>query len=361
MRREADPDMTTRPLSVREQAILDKELDAAERLQWYVRPRSLSGLRDVRNVALVSGASIIFAGVFWLMLLGGQEIDPFAWFAAAFVGLIAAGVILGLNSSLFNDCHSVYMVTDKRALVLRPRFPFRGFRVQTYPLASNMIVEVVERSDGSGDIVLAYENTAPDVTGKRPPLGFLRVNDVNAVADALAASSEPFSPRTDAEHARYMNWADPQCFVRKPDKSLALMTSAMVLMGCAAFYRSTFLLEKPLHYLLHAERTAGRVVAAQIKDKDAFQPIYEFRTAQGSVFRQKVENTEYFNEPQLGLETTILYFADAPEQAMALCPRTMFGTGAFLSLWGLIFMTGGCLGVLAYRQQVTAWSRLHEK
>ena len=69
MRREADPDMTTRPLSVREQAILDKELDAAERLQWYVRSRSLPGHRDVRNVALVSGANMIFAGVFWLMLL----------------------------------------------------------------------------------------------------------------------------------------------------------------------------------------------------------------------------------------------------------------------------------------------------
>ncbi|MBR1982314.1 MAG: DUF3592 domain-containing protein [Akkermansia sp.] len=353
--------MTTRPLSFHEQTVLDKELDATERLQWYVRPRSLPGRREVRNAVLVSGANIIFAGVFWLLLLGGQEIDPLAWFISCFVGLIAAGVILGLSSSMFNACHSVYVVTNMRAMVLRPRSPFCGFRVQTYPLASNMIVEVVERSDGSGDIVLAYENSAPDVTGKRPPLGFLRINHVNAVADALAASAEPFSPRTDAEHARYMNWADPQCFVRKPDKSLALMTSATVLMGCAAVYGSTFLLEKPLHYLLHAERTVGRVVAAQIKDKDAFQPIYEFRTAQGSVIRQKVENTEYFCEPQLGLETTILYFADAPEQAMALCPRTMFGTGAFLACWGLMFMTGGCLGLLAYRQQVAAWSRLHEK
>jgi len=360
MLREADPDMTTRPLSVREQAILDKALDAAERLQWYVRPRSLSGRCDVRNVALVSGVSIIFAGVFWLMLLGGQEIDPFAWFAAGFVGLIAAGVILGLNSSLFNDCHSVYMVTDKRALVLRPRFPFRGFRVQAWPLASNMMVEVVERSDGSGDIVLAYENTAPDVVGKRPPLGFLHINNVNAVAEALAAVAAPFSPRTDAEHVRYMNWADPQQYVRKPDKSLMLVAAVMVLMGCAAFYGSTYLLEKPLYYLLHAERTAGRVVAAQKKEKDAFQPIYEFRTTQGSVFRRKVENTEYFNEPQLGLETTILYFADAPEQAMALCPRTMFGTGAFLSFWGLMFMTGGCLGLRAYRQQMRAWNSLRK-
>lgn len=359
MLREADASdhMTTQPLSLHEQAVLGNELDATERLQWYVRPRSSSSWRDVRNAVLVSGANVIFAGVFWLLLLGGQEIDPLAWFIAGFVGFIAAGVILGLSSSMFNAGHSVYVVTNLRAMVLRPRFPFRGFRVQTYPLASNMMVEVVERNDGSGDIVFAYENTDPDVTGKRPPLGFLRINNVNAVADALAASAASFSPRTDAEHARYLNWADSQRFVRKPDKSLMLMASAMVLMGCAAFYRSTFLLEKPFYYLLHAERTVGRVVEVQKKEKDAFLPIYEFRTSQGSVFRQKVENTEYFNEPLLGLETTILYFADAPEQAMALCPRTMFGTGAFLSFWGLVFMSGGCLGLCAYRQQMRARSK----
>lgn len=38
----------------------------------------------------------------------------------------------------------------------------------------------------------------------------------------------------------------------------------------------------------------------------------------------------------------------------------MFGTGAFLSIWGLLFMAGARLGLLTYRQQMKAWSSLHK-
>ena len=349
-----------RPLSRAEQSSLESHLEAGERLLWYVRPKLLPGKQTLLSLILIPLANWALAGVFCLLILGGPDVDPVAWCLCPFVVTIAAIVTLGLFWRCLNQITAFYAVTNQRALVIKPPLPFFGRRVSQYPLASNMVVEIVENRDGSGDVVLAYENVSPDALGRRPTLGFLRVPAVQSVASALESVSASFPPRNDAEHSRYLSWADPRNCLSKPDTFLRNIGVVMMLLGAGVFYGSTFLLEKPVDYFLHAERTVGVEVAAEKHADGNYIPLYEYKLADGRVYRQRVDCGGYPEAHIPGRQVIILYFPDAPEEAMALWPQQMFGLGAFLGLWGLLFIGGGAGVFSAYKQNLRKYRSITE-
>lgn len=152
--------------------------------------------------------------LFLVLLLGGQEQDGLMTAVAVFVSLwLALGLVIPFLI-LLNRRLDVYAVTKRHAVVLKSRLPLPGGEAALYPLASNMVVEVVERANGCGDIVLAYESTSPDALGKRPPKGFLRVPHLESVLEALQQAAAAFPPRTDAVHSRYISWSDPRNSLR---------------------------------------------------------------------------------------------------------------------------------------------------
>lgn len=85
---------------------------------------------------------------------------------------------------------TLYLLTNRRVLVLEPRLLF-GERTIAYPLQPNPVKAVRRNSDGSGDVVFAYEmrwqwhtknlHRAPE------PVGFISVPQVESVAQMIAA------------------------------------------------------------------------------------------------------------------------------------------------------------------------------
>lgn len=342
------------PLSPAEQRFLQQHLQSGEQLLWYVRPRGSFSGAEWRNVLLVMSGFCAGGLLFLVLLLGGQEQDGLMTAVAVFVLVwLALGLLIPLLI-LLNRRRGVYAVTNRHAVVLKSRLPLPGCGAELYPLASNMVVEVVERADGSGDIVLAYESTSPDALGKRPAKGFLRVPHLEPVLAALQQSAAMFPPRTDAEHSRYVSWSDPRNSLRPAEKGVKVLSVVMLLLGGAALYGGLTLGQEPLRYLLQAERAVGTVVRAEREVREVreesgsshrsyYHAVYDY-TVNGQRYCQRVEGSELFTErPPQGMLATLLYFADAPQEVRVLNLRQLIGLPLFFCVWGAFFLIGGAL------------------
>lgn len=348
---------SVRPLSLSDREALTRLLHPGETVQWYVRPLWLPGVRELRRLIVITVAFAAFGLLFLLVALGQQENDLFSWLTAGFVVLWLLTGLLVPVLIIINRRRTFYAVTNERALVVKARCPLPGRKAEIYPLASNMVVQVVRGRKGRGDIVLAFENTAPDSAGGRPRLGLLRLPELEPVLASLQAAAAPFPPRTDVAHCRSLAWADPRSSVRAPEKCWRVISGVMPLAGAVALYAAFALAEKPLDYFLHAERTVGRVVRAE-RDGEYFRPVYEYSVQDGRRICQPVKHSEIFRSNPVGQETVLMYFPEAPEAAYALCPVNLFVAPLFLGLWGIMFLSGGCLLWESNRRQLKIWREL---
>lgn len=343
-----------RPLTPAERQLLQQSLSSGEQILWYVRPLVRFSVAEWRSVLLVMSGFCAGGLLFLVLLLGGQEQDGLMAAVAVFVLIwLALGLVIPLLI-LLNRRRDVYAVTNRHAVVLKSRLPLPGCEVALYPLASNMVVEVVERTNGSGDIVLAYESSSPDALGKRPPKGFLRVPRLEPVLAALQQAAAAYSPRTDAEHSRYVSWSDPRNSLRPAEKGVKVLSVVMLLLGSAALYGGLTLGQEPLRYLLQAERTVGKVVRTEREEREDreeagsshrsyYHAVYDY-TVNGQRYCQRVEGSELFTErPPLGMQATLLYFADTPQEVRVLNLRQLIGMPLFFCVWGAFFLIGGAL------------------
>lgn len=343
-----------RPLSLAERQLLQQSLSSGEQILWYVRPLGCFSVAEWRSMLLVMSGFCAGGLLFLVLLLGGQEQDGLMVAGAVFVLVwLALGLVIPFLI-LLNRRRDVYAVTNRHAVVLKSRLPLPRGEAVLYSLAANMVVEVVERANGSGDIVLAYESTSPDALGKRPPKGFLRVPHLDAVLEALQQAAAAFPPRTDAEHSRYVSWSDPRNSLRPAEKGVKVLSVVMLLLGGAALYGGLTLGQEPLRYLLQAERAVGTVVRTEREDREDredagssyrtyYHAVYDY-TLNGQRYCQRVEGSEQFTErPPLGMQATLLYFADAPLEVRVLNLRQLIGLPLFLCVWGAFFLIGGAL------------------
>lgn len=350
--------MSVRPLSRGDREALCRVLHPDETVQWYVRPQWLPDFKELQGLVFIPVAFSAFASLFLLITLGRQEKDFLCWLLTVFVVLwLLAGLLIPVLK-LLNRRRTFYAVTNERVLVVKARCPLPGRKTESYPLAANMVVQVVRGRKDRGDIVLAFENTTPDSAGRRPRFGLLYLPQVDSVLTALQAAAASFPPRTDVEHSRNLAWANPGSSVSPPEKCWRVVAVVMSVAGALALYASFALGEKPLDYFLKAERTVGRVVRAELHGEN-FRPVYEYTAGDGRRFCQTVKHSEIFRSNPVGLETSLLYFPEAPEEAYALCPANLFGAPLFLGFWGILFLSGGCLLWESNRRQMQVWSEMN--
>lgn len=96
--------------------------------------------------------------------------------------LVGVGLLISPWWERELDRRTVYVLTDKRALVLRPSTIRRRSVVRSYPLAHDLIKEVREYGRGCGDIVMQQFWTHG---GQCIPLGFLFVENVRELEYAI--------------------------------------------------------------------------------------------------------------------------------------------------------------------------------
>lgn len=80
---------------------------------------------------------------------------------------------------------SVYVLTNRRALVLAPSLFLLHPTQKEYPLEGGLIREVREAADGSGDVVLGYEERHSKNGVRYTPVGFMHVPQVRRVEEVM--------------------------------------------------------------------------------------------------------------------------------------------------------------------------------
>ncbi len=133
--------------------------------------------------------------------------------------LVSAAFVMSPWRNRTVEQRTLYLVTNRRAVVLAPSF-FRLRPTQKdYPLVPDMIREVKERADGSGDVVLDYEERSTKHGSYMEPVGFLRVPQVSRVAailreqmpkpppveELIRGVGEPFTLSDEAPPAEFPN------------------------------------------------------------------------------------------------------------------------------------------------------------
>ncbi len=90
---------------------------------------------------------------------------------------------------------TVYVLTNTRAVVLKPSTWKRQRTLKGYVLVSDLIKEVVPRADGSGDIVFGYEERRSKNGIYYVPKGFLAVPQMERVLEMLRPLLPPAPER----------------------------------------------------------------------------------------------------------------------------------------------------------------------
>lgn len=94
--------------------------------------------------------------------------------------LIGIGFIVSPWWERENDRQTVYVLTNRRALMLRPSTFRRQPTCRQFPLSFDMIKEVKEHRNGRGDIILEYDEHHGKNGVSLMPVGFLFVENVRS-------------------------------------------------------------------------------------------------------------------------------------------------------------------------------------
>lgn len=228
-------------LDVRDREWIERVVQADEELLLVCKPQVRLWRREylpvtIFSVLWVAGIGCI-SGVAVPQILEQVSERPAGLVVLLF--FIPFWVIgLGLLSSPWRlravDRRTVYLLTSKRAVVLRPsEFRFRPTQKE-YPLRQGMVKEVKEKRDDSGNLILDYDVRHTKNGLHYVPKGFLYVPQVLRVEAALRELlGEPCSPPAEdgveAEEA-------PE--VEFPNIGTLLVGCFFMLVGGAKAYRA---------------------------------------------------------------------------------------------------------------------------
>lgn len=138
------------------------------------------------------------------------------------------------------DRRTVYLLTSKRAVVLRPSdFRFRPTQ-KDYPLEHGMIKEVQEQGDGSGSLVFDYEVQHTKSGDNFLPVGFLHVPQLQQVKDILLNTLQEFAEPQQAEDT-----VIPEPKADAPSRIRLVIAAAFIAVGASEMIEAvTGLLER---------------------------------------------------------------------------------------------------------------------
>jgi hypothetical protein len=171
---------------------IEAELQPGERVLWAGRPRPLRIMLQ-NGEALVTGLLAVAALFVLLFAFPVTSVFSFVFFGCGFPWVFLFVLALPFYyfarpvADYLSAERTVYVVTDRRALIIRPRLG--GKTVQSYNRIGQ--IERRERSGGSGDLIFASETEAGGRAARRVrtrKIGFIGIANVREVERLLLES-----------------------------------------------------------------------------------------------------------------------------------------------------------------------------
>ena len=177
---------------------VSREIESDERIEWMGMPRPVF-FTPITTGAFLFGVPWTAFAIFWTAgaawgTMNGDEapglFSLFPLFGLPFI-LIGCGMLSAPMIAYWKALRTVYVITDRRAITFDGGW---SMTVRSYPPDKLQDIYRKEKSDGSGDVIIA-RRAWRDSDGDRQSeeLGFLRVEDAREVEcqlKALAAQAE---------------------------------------------------------------------------------------------------------------------------------------------------------------------------
>jgi hypothetical protein len=180
--------------------LLDRQLAPGERIAWLGRPSAVRLLVMHGCSILLLGIPLCALGAFTLWIFSTGSSSPrtgpvagrfVTMWSAAFVGV----VLLVASSPLWSwwqELHTAYAVTDRRALILTTTGG--GVTVQSFTGEQLAGAVLREGPDGWGDLVFERVRVGRGRKYVMRDVGFLRIPAVAQVQRLLPAALKPVEP-----------------------------------------------------------------------------------------------------------------------------------------------------------------------
>lgn len=186
--------LTDTELEVRDREWVESVLQPDEELLLVCKPQVRLWRGEYRPVAVFAVFWLAIVGTISTLVMGGvaRQVheEPLLWLYPLFLlpfWCIGIGMLTSPWRLRALDRRTVYLLTDKRAVVLRPSdFRFRPTQ-KDYELTHDLIKEVQQKNEGGGSLVFEFEERHSKSGVHYVPKGFLHVPQVQRVAEVVRA------------------------------------------------------------------------------------------------------------------------------------------------------------------------------
>lgn len=194
-------------LSVQDREWVERELPPGEELLLVCKPATSlwkpGYAYRMLFATLWNGFLFGILGMLFINHITLEEIIEKPAILLLFLGLlpfylIGIGLIISPWWERENDRRTVYVLTNRRAIVLRPSMIRRRPTCRRFPLTHNLIKEVREYRKGRGDIVMDYDEHHGSNGTTLMPKGFLHVDNVRVLEYRIHQYLPDAPPPTEA-------------------------------------------------------------------------------------------------------------------------------------------------------------------
>ena len=326
--------------------LMRERIDAAmmkdERMSALYRPRWSWFAPEVMSTIFFAAVWLSFVIAFTFFLGGGEGMPMLLLLPFWLVGI---GMVVGVLVHRARVLRTVYLITDRRAIVLRPSWRFTP-QVVAWPLSPNMVKEYKERSHGVGDIVLGYKNY--EVNDRPAPDGFLHVPNVREVYDMLlrqigtdSAEMPEAEPQQVASllngHQGNMPQKHPGC------AGIVFLVMGSLFFGLGLFFYTS---ESDLEERgIQTEATVVKMVRSESGKSTSYFPVVKFKDEQGK--EHKVKSSHSSSELDVGDKVSLRYLPEDPQEidiagdSSTLLYIMFMAFGGIAQLIGLAMMVTG--------------------
>ena len=257
--------------------------------------------------------------------------------------MVGTGVIVGVLGCRARGRRTVYLITDRRAIVLRSKVLF-------WPLKPDMVKAVEEHRNGYGDIVLGYKSY--QINNKPAPDGFVGVPQVREVLAALQAQIKA----TCAVAYQPVKWQTTELTPeekRKAARTFGILGVFAALFGSLFFAVGLYMFIQHRQLVQEGMPAVARVVKIVVDyDSDhgkSYFPVVQFTDAAGKSYT--VQSSRSNRNISKGEQVNILYRPSNPQHFEIEGEDATSFSFCFMAVGGIIMLAGGWLVVRMLRHR----------
>ena len=263
-----------------------------QRLRAVLQPQEEAVLIVHPIWKLLTAESIlpVVVGSIWTFIIYTISTNAFApawregkWGALLFLlpfWLVGVGLLISPLWKRYRVLHSVYVVTQKRAIILQPSSLLLRPETLTWHLNNQLVKEITANLDGSGNIVFEYKRVHTKHGYKDVPVGFISVPEVDRVYAILKQQIETNS----TAHKIGNEWAISPAVNPPEHRTSWKMMLFFVIIGLGIFLFGAHKSRESYHIMQHgvdADATVVDMEYRKVKRKQREYPVVQFTDEQG--------------------------------------------------------------------------------